>query len=88
VRKKFQVDELKYVACAGFLQTPTRRSRVSISRVDKDERPVQEIEFQTVCGLKVFWQLNCDLKLAHWDDEFIRQFLSFDRANIDTWSRQ
>jgi len=35
--------------------------------------------------LKVFWQLNCDLKIAHGDDEFISQFLSFDRANIDTW---
>jgi hypothetical protein len=77
--------EPKYLACAGVLQTPTRRSRVWISRVDEDKRTVREIDFQPIGGLKFFRQSNGDLKPAHGDDEFIRQFLGIHRANIDTW---
>jgi hypothetical protein len=69
----------------GLFQTPARSSRDWQSLADDDKRPVHKIEFQPVGGLKFFRQLDRNLEPAHWDDEFIRQFLRFNRANTDTW---
>jgi hypothetical protein len=52
---------------------------------DDDKRTVQIIEFQPIGGLEFVRQLERDLKLAHWDEQFISQFFGFNRANIDTW---
>jgi hypothetical protein len=58
------------------------------SIVDKDKRTVHEIEFQPAGGLKFFRKPDCDPEIAHWDDEFIRQFFGINRANINTWPKR
>ncbi len=42
--------------------------------VGDDKRTVRKIEFQPIGGLQFVRQSNCDLKPAHWDDEFVSQF--------------
>ena len=56
--------------------------------VADDKRTVQIIEFQPIGGLKFFRPSNCDLKPAHWDDEFASQFILLNRAYIDTWPKR
>ena len=40
--------------------------------IDENKRRIREVEFQPFCRLKVSWQSNCDLKIIHGDDQFIR----------------
>jgi hypothetical protein len=53
------------------------------SMVADDKRTVQIIEFQPIGGLKFFRPSNCDLKPAHWDDEFAsRQSIYFAQSRL------